>query len=89
MYNYLDFFSNKYRVRRKIAEELKKKVSLKEINYILNNLVAKQTGRVNLNKKQKSYSIGDFIKSQYGTVKPDFMQTLTEASSGNPVRDQE
>lgn len=29
MYNYLDFFSNKYKIRKKIAEEMKRKVSLK------------------------------------------------------------
>lgn len=28
MYNYLDFFSNKYKIRRKIAEEMKNKVTL-------------------------------------------------------------
>ena len=39
MYNYLDFFSNKYQVRRKIGEEMKRKISLKEINYILNSIV--------------------------------------------------
>ena len=29
MYNYLDFFSNKYKIRRKIAEEMKNRVGLK------------------------------------------------------------
>jgi hypothetical protein len=29
MYNYMDFFSNKYRIRRKIAEEMKDRVGLK------------------------------------------------------------
>jgi hypothetical protein len=28
MYNYMDFFSNKYRVRKRISEELKRKVSI-------------------------------------------------------------
>ncbi len=28
MYNYLDFFSNKYRIRRKIAEEMNNRVGL-------------------------------------------------------------
>lgn len=28
MYNYLDFFSNKYKIRRKIVEEMKNRVGL-------------------------------------------------------------
>jgi hypothetical protein len=28
MYNYMDFFSNKYHVRRKISEELQRKISI-------------------------------------------------------------
>ncbi len=89
MYNYLDFFSNKYRVRRRIAEELKNKVDLKEINYILNNLVAKVTGKNDLNKRTNYYSVQDFILSEYGTVRPTYIQTLTECSSGSPVFDKE
>jgi hypothetical protein len=89
MYNYMDFFSNKYKVRRRVAEELKRKVSLDEINYILNNLVAKSTGKYDLNKKAVKYSVHDFIKSEYGVVNPTYVETLTETSTGNPVADQE
>jgi hypothetical protein len=28
MYNYLDFFSNKYKIRRQIAKEMKERTSL-------------------------------------------------------------
>ena len=28
MYNYLDFFSNKYRIRKKIVEEMKSRVGM-------------------------------------------------------------
>lgn len=34
MYNYLDFFSNKYKIRRKIAEEMKNKVTLTVIKFL-------------------------------------------------------
>lgn len=34
MYNYLDFFSNKYKIRRKIAEEMKNRVDIKVIIFI-------------------------------------------------------
>jgi hypothetical protein len=41
MYNYMDFFSNKYKIRRKIAEEMKSRVEINVKNliyffYILN-----------------------------------------------------
>jgi hypothetical protein len=89
MYNYMDFFSNKYKVRRRIAEEMKRKVSLDEINFLLNNLVAKETGKYDINKKTVKYSVHDFIKSQYGVVNPNYIETLTETSTSNPVADQE
>jgi hypothetical protein len=88
MYNYMDFFSNKYKVRRRIAEEMKRKVSLDEINFILNNLVAKETGKNDINKKTVKYSVHDFVKSQYGVVNPNYIQTLTETRTDNPVADQ-
>ena len=89
MYNYLDFFSNKYKVRRRIAEELKGRVSLKEINYILNNLVAKETGKLDINKKTQKYSVHDFIKAQYGVINPNYIEVMTETSTDNPVLDKE
>jgi hypothetical protein len=86
MYNYLDYFSNKYRVRRRIAYELKNKVDLKEINYILNSLVCvtktNNTGRKEINKPINYYNVNDFIMATYGQVKPSYIQTLTECSTG-------
>jgi hypothetical protein len=82
MYNYLDYFSNKYKVRRRIAQELKNKVNLKEINYILNNLVSKTTGRKEINKPINYYNVNDFIMATYGKVQPSYIQTLTECSTG-------
>jgi len=34
MYNYLDFFSNKYKIRRTIAKEMKERSSLDVTKYI-------------------------------------------------------
>lgn len=28
MYNYMDFFSNKYKIRKRISDEMKRKVSM-------------------------------------------------------------
>jgi hypothetical protein len=38
MYNYLDFFSNKYKVRRKISEELQRKISI-DVNIFMNDIL--------------------------------------------------
>lgn len=38
MYNYMDFFSNKYRIRRKIAEEMRNRVEL-SVNLLIKNFI--------------------------------------------------
>ena len=40
MYQFNDYFSDKYKIRKKITEEIGKKVSLKEINLLLNKMVS-------------------------------------------------
>lgn len=82
MYNYFDFFSNKYKVRRRIAEELKNRVSINEINHILNSLVTGDKGIKDLKKGSLKHSLFDFINAEYGVVKPTFIETLTEGNYG-------
>jgi len=89
MYSYMDFFSNKYKVRRRITEDLAGKSSLKEINYILNSMVEKETGSQAFNKKASRYSVHDFVKAQLGEVNPTFVETLTENKTNNPIFDSE
>lgn len=38
MYNYMDYFSNKYEIRNKVSELSANKVSLEEINYLITKL---------------------------------------------------
>lgn len=71
MYNYLDFYSNKYKVRKAIANDLKRKVSVSEINFILNNLVT-QPGGAPIRKNP--FNICDIIGNEFGVIKPKFVE---------------
>jgi small subunit ribosomal protein S9 len=92
MYNYMDFFSNKYKVRKQIAENLKQKSSLKEINYILNSMLTKNEikdknqGKLFTNFKE-NFNLSGIIKADYGTNAPSFFDMALKGKSSNTVLD--
>jgi hypothetical protein len=81
MYNYLDFFSNKYRVRRKIAEEMKRKVSIPEINALLNKLV--KGGEVK--REGSNFNVLDVLRKEFATEVPDFINIYTDNANSSKV----
>lgn len=90
MYNYLDFFSNKYKVRRTISEELQRKVSIKEINYLLNNLVHEDSAKRNINTtKPIKYDINQYVKNSFGSVMPTYLDMASKGVTDNPTKDKE
>jgi hypothetical protein len=81
MYNYLDFFSNKYKIRRKITEEMKRKVSIPEINALLNKLVGGKTAkRIDIN-----FNVMDVLRTQFGSEVPDFIDIFAKSTDSSKV----
>ena len=84
MYQFNDYFSDKYKIRQKVAEEIGKKVSLKEVNLLLNKMISemRRVYKDDLNRKlefrymNKDFTHHDFnvfntVKQDYGEVFPD------------------
>ena len=84
MYQFNDYFSDKYKIRQKITEEIGKKVSLKEINIILNKMLSEMRRTYNddltrtpefryLNKDftNRDFDIFESVKADYGEEHPD------------------
>jgi hypothetical protein len=82
MYNYLDFFSNKYRVRRKITEEMKRKVSIPEINTLLNRLVSTNGST---KRATNNFNVMDILRTQFGAEVPDFIDIYTKSNDNSKV----
>jgi hypothetical protein len=86
MYNYLDFFSNKYRIRKKIAEEMKRKVSLPEINSLLNKLVDNNSTVVaGKTRFDNNFNVMDVLRTQFGSEVPDFIDIYTNSTATSKV----
>lgn len=84
MYQFNDYFSDKYKIRKKITQEMGKRVSLKEINLLLNKMVSETRRRYNddltripefryMNKDfhNHDFNILSLVKEDYGEVSPD------------------
>ena len=80
MYNYLDYFSNKYKIRRKITEEMKRKISIPEINELLNRLAG-----VDIKKKENKYSVMDILRHEYDREIPDFLDLYTNSTDPSKI----
>jgi hypothetical protein len=93
MYQFNDYFSDKYKIRNKITKEMGKRVSLKEINGILNKLISDTRRQYNddlsripefryMNKDftNQDFNILNVAKEDYGEVSPDIYDDDVVAS---------
>lgn len=85
MYNHYDYFSDKYKLRKRIAEETSKRVSIKDINDQLNALVSEvKRNTPNLDpradtlflNKPSFINLSNKISEAYGTNVPAFTEIL-------------
>ncbi len=93
MYQFNDYFSDKYKIRNKITKEIGKRVSLKEINVILNKMISETRRQYNddlsripefryMNKDftNHDFNIFSMVKEDYGEVSPDIYDDDVVAS---------
>lgn len=101
MYHFNDYFSDKYKIRKKIADEQAKVITIKEINQILNKLVFElklQYGHDVIKSPKYSYMNKDFnnydfnvmacIENEYGKFQPEFYESddlVNKAKSANRI----
>lgn len=98
MYQYNDYFSGKHKLRMKITQEYAKKVSLKEVNQLLNKMMMDLKKQYNddlfrkpeyryLNKDFTNYDFNLFntIQEDYGLAEPDIYSSDQVASFNFPA----
>ena len=76
-------------MRRKIAEEMKRRTSIKEINYILNNMVSGERVAKDFKKGKLKKGLLEFIEAEYGVIKPTFIENLTDSYTKDRCMDEE